>query len=170
MLTHRFARPLLAGMFVAGGLDSLLHPESKMKKADPVTSKLARLFGLPEDTELLIRVNGAVQMGAGVLLAMGVLPRPMAASLAVSLVPTTVAGHPFWKEDDPTTRAQQRTQFLKNASMLGGLILAATDTDGRPSMSWRAHRAIEHTAARVSESASRAAHALPHALPHLADA
>jgi len=170
MLTHRLARPLLAAMFVSGGLDALLHPDSKIKKADPVTTQLSRVFGLPDDTKMLVRVNGGVQLGAGVLLAMGILPRPMAASLAVTLLPTTIAGHPFWKEDDPTTRAQQRTQFLKNASMLGGLILAATDTDGRPSMSWRAHRAIEHTAARVSESASRAAHALPHALPHLADA
>ena len=175
MLTHRLARPLLAGMFIAGGLDSLLHPDSKVKKADPVTTQIARLFGLPEDTKLLVRVNGGVQLGAGLLLAMGVLPRPMAANLAVSLVPTTIAGHPFWKEDDPTTRAQQRTQFLKNASMLGGLILAATDTNGRPSMGWRAHRALEHTASRVSgtasrvtDTASRAAHALPHALPHSA--
>ena len=161
MLTHRLARPLLGGMFVVAGFDAFLHPESKIQKADAVASRLARMLGLPEDTKLLVRVNGGEQVGAGVLLAMGVLPRPMAAGLAASLVPTTLAGHPFWQESDPSTRSAQRLQFLKNASILGGLILAATDTDGRPSMSWRAHRALEHTASRVSDTASRAAHALP---------
>ena len=161
MLTHRLARPLLAGMFVAGGIDSFLRPESKVQKADAITTKLASVLGLPDDTKLLVRLNGGLQIGAGVLLAMGVLPRPMAASLAASLVPTTLAGHPFWQETDPAARTAQRVQFLKNASILGGLILAANDTEGRPSVSWRAHRALEHTAARVSDSASRAAHSLP---------
>ena len=68
----------------------------------------------------------------------------MAATLASSLVPTTLAGHPFWQETDPAVRSAQRVQFLKNASILGGLILAANDTDGKPSVSWRAHRALEH--------------------------
>ncbi len=100
MLSHRLARPLLAGMFVVGGIDALLRPESKVPKAEFVTSRLARTFGLPEDPKLLVRVNGGVQVGAGLLLAMGVLPRPMAASLATSLIPTTLAGHPFWQESD----------------------------------------------------------------------
>jgi hypothetical protein len=37
---------------------------------------------------------------------------------------------------------QQRMQFLKNAAMAGGLILAALDTEGRPSVRWRAKRAV----------------------------
>src|SRR5690349_21476150 len=171
MLTHRLARPLLAGMFVVGGLDSVLHPDAKVKKADAVTSKVTQWLGLPDDTKLLVRVNGGVQIGAGILMAMGVLPRPMAASLAASLVPTTNAGHPFWQESDPATRSAQRVQFLKNASILGGLILAANDTDGRPSVSWRARRAIEHTSARVADSASRAADSASraaHSLPLVA--
>ena len=161
MLSHRLARPLLASMFIAGGIDAFLRPESKVAKAEFVTNRLARMLGLPEDTKLLVRVNGGIQVGAGVLLAMNVLPRPMAATLASSLVPTTLAGHPFWQESEPAARSAQRIQFLKNASILGGLILAANDTDGKPSVSWRAHRALEHSASRVADSATRAAHALP---------
>jgi putative oxidoreductase len=161
MLSHRLARPLLASMFIAGGIDAVLRPEAKVAKAEFVTDRLARVLGLPDDTKLLIRVNGGIQIGAGMLLAANVLPRPMAATLASSLVPTTLAGHPFWRETDPSTRAAQRIQFLKNASILGGLILAANDTDGKPSVSWRAHRALEHGASRVSDSATRAVHALP---------
>ena len=52
-----------------------------------------------------------------------------------------MAGHRFWEEDEPEARASQRIHFLKNAAVVGGLILAATDTEGRPSLSWRAKRA-----------------------------
>lgn len=42
--------------------------------------------------------------------------------LAGLLVPTTMAGHPFWNESDPPTRAQHRIQFLKNLAMVGRLL------------------------------------------------
>jgi uncharacterized membrane protein YphA (DoxX/SURF4 family) len=78
---------------------------------------------------------------AATLLATGRLPRVAATVLAVSLVPTTLAGHRFWEGTDPQARAAQRIHFLKNTAMLGGLILAAVDTEGRPSLGWRARRA-----------------------------
>ena len=56
-------------------------------------------------------------------------------------MPVTVAGHRFWEESDPGTRAQQRVHFFKNVSMLGGLLIAAGDTEGRPGLAWRARRA-----------------------------
>ena len=61
--------------------------------------------------------------------------------LAASLVPTTVAGHQFWNETDPAAKANQKIHFFKNLSMLGGLLLAAVDTEGRPGVAWRARRA-----------------------------
>jgi uncharacterized membrane protein YphA (DoxX/SURF4 family) len=48
-------------------------------------------------------------------------------ALAVSMVPTTVAGHPFWEIDEPVKRSQQRVQFLKNLGILGGLLVVAFD-------------------------------------------
>ena len=35
--------------------------------------------------------------------------------------------------------------------MFGGLILAAADTGGRPSVPWRAKRAVGHAAGQVRE-------------------
>ncbi len=61
------------------------------------------------------------------LLAAGVVPRLAAMALAASIIPTTAAGHRFWEIDDPQRRAQQRTHFLKNAAILGGLLIAAFD-------------------------------------------
>jgi hypothetical protein len=32
-------------------------------------------------------------------------------------------------------------QFFKNVSMMGGLLLAGVDTEGKPGVAWRARRA-----------------------------
>jgi len=60
---------------------------------------------------------------ATVVCALGVA----AAVLVGSLVPTTFAGHDFWNVEDPAARTAQRTQFLKNLTMIGGLLFAVLD-------------------------------------------
>ena len=96
---------------------------------------------LPQDAEKLVRINGAVMVGAGTLMALGKLRRLAALALIGSIIPTTYAGHRFWEEEDEATKAQQRIHFLKNLGLLGGLILEAFDTEGAPSLMWReAHR------------------------------
>ncbi|MGI9052849.1 MAG: DoxX family protein [Ilumatobacteraceae bacterium] len=139
-LPEFIARPLLAGMFVYGGLDSVRNGGAKADAAERVVEPVIERTGL--DSEQLVRINGAVQVVAGTALALGILPRPAAAALAVTLVPTTLAGHRFWEEDDAKARAGQTIHFLKNAAMLGGLLLAATSTGGRPSLPWRARHAF----------------------------
>jgi putative oxidoreductase len=74
---------------------------------------------------VLVRANGAVQVAAGTLLALGKSPRLAALVLAGSLVPTTYAGHAFWNEVDDEDRARQQIQFLKNLAVLGGLLTVA---------------------------------------------
>ena len=51
-LVRRVARPMLAAMFVMGGLDQLKHPGAKAKAAQPVLDQAAKI-GLPDDPELL---------------------------------------------------------------------------------------------------------------------
>lgn len=148
-VTRLVARPMLAGMFVFGGLDAVRNPETKAPKAEGLAPKVAEPLGLPTDPVTLVRLNGAVQVGAGLLLAFGKCPRLAALALVGSLVPTTYAGHRFWEETDDTTRAQQQIQFFKNMGLMGGLLLAAADTGGRPSVTW--------TARRTAKAASKAA-------------
>jgi hypothetical protein len=88
-------------------------------------------------------------LGGGALLATGHFPRLASVALAGALVPTTVVGHAFWEEADPSAKRMQRIQFLKNVGLLGGLLLASVDTEGRPSLAYRAGMA--------SDSAKRAA-------------
>ena len=107
-LVRRVARPMLAAMFVVGGLDQLKHPSRKAETARPLVEKLAPSVGLPDDAELLVRANGVAMVTAGSLLALGRLPRLASAVLAATIVPTTLAAHAFWNEQDPEARAQQK--------------------------------------------------------------
>jgi putative oxidoreductase len=149
-LVRSLARPLLAGPFIFGGLDTLRHAKEKAHLAEPVTQTLsARFPWFPADPVAVTRYDAAVKVAAGVALAAGILPRLAALGLAVDLLPTTLAGHRFWAEEDPARRSLQRVQFGKNAGLLGGLLLMATDTGGRPSLAWRAQRlprVVRHTA------------------------
>ena len=160
-LVRRVARPMLAAMFVVGGLDQLKHPGRKVDTARPLVEKIAPAIGLPDDTELLVRANGAVMVGAGSLLALGWLPRIASAALAATLVPTTIAAHSYWQEQDPEVRARQRTQFLKNLGLLGGLLLAAVDTQGKPGLAYRAHL-VNESAHRTARQTRREARHLAH--------
>jgi putative oxidoreductase len=140
-LSRRIARPLLASIFIVGGWDALWNPEGKAKKAEAVSQPIGESVGVDQlDAKALVRINGAVQIGGGVFLAVGKYRRLAALALIGSIIPTTYAGHRFWEEPDPTTRSQQKMHFLKNLGLLGGLILAAFDTEGQPSLGWRAKR------------------------------
>lgn len=161
-VVRRIARPMLAAMFVYGGLDQVRHPGGKTEVAGPLIEKLAPKLGLPDDREMLVRANGATMVGAGSLLALGRLPRLSAAVLAASLVPTTLAAHQFWRHDDPAQRAQHQLHFLKNLGMLGGLLIASVDTEGRPGLPWRARHAAKD-AARSARSAKREVRHAAHA-------
>ncbi len=156
-LSRRIARPLLASIFVVGGLDAVRNPAGKAKKAQVVTEPLRERAGTAAlDTEAMVRVNGGVQIVGGVLLATGKVRRLACLALMGSIIPTTYAGHRFWEEADPTTRSQQKMHFLKNLGLLGGLILAAVDTEGEPSLGWRAKRRFRHIEGAMSTGRSHA--------------
>ncbi len=153
------ARPMLASIFAIQGFDTLLHPERKAEQAEPVVRQVAdRVPAVPDSTEQAVRISGAVQVLGASLLAVGKLPRLSALAIAATLVPTTLAGHRFWEAEDDQTRAQQRIHFLKNVSMFGGLLIAAGDTAGQPSLAWRGRHAAR-TARREVALAKRSGRA-----------
>jgi putative oxidoreductase len=150
---------MLASIFVLQGFETVRRPERVAPRAEPVVRLMAdRISAVPANTEQAVRLNGAVQVAAGSLLALGRFPRLSALVLAATLVPTTAAGHRFWETDDKQERVQQRIHFLKNLSMLGGLLIAAGDTAGSPSLAWRSRNAAR-SARRNVEVAKRTAKA-----------
>lgn len=149
-LSRLVARPMLASIFVIGGANALRNAPALAAKAKPVTDKVvpkaqeaAPQVPIPSDPTTLVRINGGVQVVAGLALATGKFPRLSALLLAGSLAPTTYAGHRFWEVDDTAERQAQTIHFFKNLSLAGGLVIAAGDTDGKPGVAWRAGRAAK---------------------------
>ena len=116
-LFKRVARPLLAGVCITGGYGSYKAPEAR--------ANMVQEAGLPQP-HVLVKVNAIAMMVAGGALALGIRPREAAAVLVGCLVPTTLVGHPYWKEDDGA-RERQKIQFAKNISTIGGLLYVIAD-------------------------------------------
>ncbi len=157
MLIRRIARPLLSVAFIGQGVDALRNPKPAADAARPALDGMRQLPdpigpNVPSNAETFARVNAAVQVGGGLLLATGKLPRLASAALAVTVIPGSVGGHMFWNEADPQRKADERRAFMTDLSLLGGLIIAAVDTEGKPSLGWRGRRA----ARKVSEAVSSA--------------
>jgi uncharacterized membrane protein YphA (DoxX/SURF4 family) len=154
------ARVMLSAIFVSSGIKVLLNPDSRAESASRITERVGPLIEkmdprLPSDTRSLVRLKAGVDVAAGLLLATGHFTRPAAATLAATLVPTTLAGHPFWavpKEDRPA----QQVQFMKNLGLLGGLLLAAADTEGRPGLKYRTTHAVDRSQRRVKRAVKTA--------------
>ena len=148
-LIRLVARPMLASTFVYGGISALRNASALAEAAKPVNDeirdfadKVAPQLPVPSDDKTMVRINAGVHIVAGLSLATGRAPRLSALALAGTVVPTTLAGHPFWQEKDKAARSRQMTHFFKNVSMLGGLVIAAIDTEGRPGVAWRAQHAV----------------------------
>ncbi|GAA4733290.1 DoxX family membrane protein [Nocardioides endophyticus] len=164
-VSRLIARPMLASIFVVGAATALKNASASAAKAAPVTDKvvpLAKKAGvpIPENPETLVKINAGVQIAAGLALATGRAPRLSAAVLAASLIPTTAAGHRFWEVQDPAQRTQQKLHFFKNVSVVGGLIIAAGDTEGKPGVAWRARHGVRDArreAKRLAHDARREA-------------
>ncbi|MQW75565.1 DoxX family membrane protein [Nocardioides sp. dk4132] len=144
-VSRLIARPMLASVFVVGSAHALRNAETLAPKVQAVADKIGpalRSVGVPapSDPATLVRINAGTQIAAGLMLATGRAPRLSAGVLAATLVPATIAGHPFWKESDPAARRREMTGFLQNTTVLGGLLIAAGDTEGKPGLAWRARR------------------------------
>ncbi|MFC6153740.1 DoxX family protein [Nocardioides yefusunii] len=147
-ITRRLARPLLASVFAVGGAQVLRDPATAAVRARNLTDRVvpalrSRGIPIPQDPLVIARATAGVQLVAAATLATGRLPRTSSIVLAATLVPSTVVSHPFWRATDPTQRRGDLHQTAKNASILGGLVLAAVDTEGKPGLAWRTRRATK---------------------------
>jgi putative oxidoreductase len=115
---REFGRLCLSAVFIVFGFDALRHPDYPAKRAKEE-------LDVPEP-ETAARANGTAMVLAGSAIALNMRPRLAELVLAGSLIPTTLAGHPFWKEQDPQQRRNQKIHFFKNVGLFGAMILLAT--------------------------------------------
>jgi uncharacterized membrane protein YphA (DoxX/SURF4 family) len=147
-LLRAAARTLLASQFVVTGYKAVRNPEPFVAAAEPVAQSWLPVIQkyapdqvasyIPTETRTLVRAVGGLELAGGLALASGKGRRLGAVLLAISLIPATAAEFPFWSREDPADKARDRSLFLKNVSLLGGLVLAARDTEGKPSLAWLA--------------------------------
>ncbi len=158
-LLRAAARTMLASYFVVNGLRAYRHPEEFAAAAEPLADRILPLASslppsaaayLPEDTTGLVKASGALQVLGGLSLATGLGRRVGAGALAVTMVPHVVAALPGRARG--AERSVKQSLLTKNVALLGGVLLAAQDTEGKPTLAWRA-RLQKQVLAREAERA-----------------
>jgi putative oxidoreductase len=106
-------RIFLALLFVVSGVGKVT--------GYAATAALMASKGLPM-VDILLPLTIAVELGGGLLLALGWKARWAAAALFLFLIPTTLIFHQFWGID-PKLVQMQKIHFLKNVAIMGGMLL-----------------------------------------------
>jgi uncharacterized membrane protein YphA (DoxX/SURF4 family) len=145
------ARPFVAAPYIINGLETLRDPRARAEQVGPTVKPIAdRLEWLPtKDPEALVRLQGAVSLGTGVLVLTGRFRRLTTLLMAAQIVPALATEHRYWTEDDPERRSSERSHLLKNAGLFGALLMVATEPRGS-SRSTRLRRQAREAAIRTA--------------------
>jgi putative oxidoreductase len=160
--TRRVARTMLAGVFISGGVNALRQPgprAEQVRQSGLVDKLPAQVPDQLRSPEGIVRANAIADIVGGLALLRSRTPRLASLGLMLSMAPMTFVGHPFWREKDKQVKQQQQMQFLKNAAIFGGLLLSASDTGGRESVSHAVGRRSRKAKKEARKASRRAADA-----------
>lgn len=156
-MIRKFARPMLASVFIWDGVDTLRNTSEHVADTESVLKRLRKVLPreyagyIPNDPELVTRALGGAKTAAGTSLALGKAPRTSAAVLALAHVPNLV-GNTFWTADSKEEKEAQRNGFITNTALLGALAIVTQDTEGKPSVRWRAAKASERANKKIQQA------------------
>jgi putative oxidoreductase len=120
-------RLMLAALFIMAGFSKIGGYEGT---AGAIASK-----GLPVP-QVLAALTIAVELGGGILLAVGLKARWAALAIAVFTVVAAVFFHNYWAMPPEQVQAQH-TNFWKNISIAGGMLMVFAFGPGRYSIDRR---------------------------------
>lgn len=146
-LVRVLARPLLASSFVLTGIDRLRNTEATAAALRPALDRLSKAVpsaaSVTSNEKQVAKVLGAAHLGAALLLGIGRFSRLSALVLVGTSSLNAVVE--FNNADSSTAKArkERRNQLIKNLSLVGAVLIAAVDTNGRPSWAWRAEHFAE---------------------------
>ena len=121
------ARILLMVLFVMSGWSKLIG----------FAGTVAYLESLGAPVPVLAAIIAVVmEFIVAIALILGFYTRPLAFLFALFVLGTALIGHNFWAMADPE-RAANMTQFYKNLSIMGGLLLLGITGAGRYSLDRR---------------------------------
>lgn len=155
------ARSLFASAFVIDGVKKVTKPSETAPEAEAFTAKVVPLVqrvvpapyssSIPESTETWIRIAGATQVAGGVMFATGLGRRLGALLLAKASILNVAIALPG-KDASSDEKSAARPQVLANLALLGAAILAARDTQGHPSLTWRAEQGVKAVDKKISDT------------------
>ncbi|MEK6418374.1 MAG: DoxX family protein [Burkholderia gladioli] len=118
------SRLLLMLLFVLFGFQKLMNFSA--------TSGYMASTGLPTPT-LAALIAVVMELGVGLLIAVGAWVRPLSLVLAAYTLATAFIGHPYWTMSG-MEQYMNMINFYKNISIVGGLALLAAAGSGRYSL------------------------------------
>lgn len=143
-------RALFSSYFIADGYQLLTRPDQNADQLAPAVDRVVPLVQsvlppdtadrLPEDARTWTRLFGLAQVVGGVAYATGIGRRLGAVLLTAATLPRLLAA-----ASDRDTAG-----LFAQAALLGAGVVATQDTNGRPSLAWRAsqsRKALERQAA-----------------------
>lgn len=110
---------MLAARIVTGGAFAIIGLRN-IGNYKPI-SEMIRINRFPMP-EFLAATGIAMQIGFGLLMAIGLFPVVSACGLLVFTVLATLMAHSFWTFKDKAERTAQVGSFLSNIIMVGGLL------------------------------------------------
>ena len=127
MVLRTLARPLLASWFVYAAVDAILAPQKRAAVIAPIVEPALAEIGA-SDIKItdIVKVHGMATLAAASSLALSRNPRTSALLLAGLTAGSVSLGRPFWEQKDPEKRREELERLIKNVSLVGGVLIAAT--------------------------------------------
>ncbi len=114
------ARVMIALIFIMSGWEKLTHFHAAV-------ANLERM-GVPA---FFASLAPFVEFFCGVTVLLGLLTQAVAVLMLVFTIVATLTAHRYWQYSDPAQYIAQHTNFWKNVSMMGGMLLLIVTAGGR---------------------------------------
>lgn len=153
-LIRKFARPLLASTFVYDGLQRLRSPQGQeylKPLVDTAATTVPQLRPLKGQEQLIGQAAAGAQIGAAALFGLGRFPR---LSSAVLLAAGALNAYTDFRRVQARHEDALVAGTLKNVSLVGAVALTAVDTEGSPSLKWRAEK-LGHDVAKKTDKITK---------------
>ncbi|SIS41147.1 Uncharacterized membrane protein YphA, DoxX/SURF4 family [Corynebacterium appendicis CIP 107643] len=157
-MIRKLARPMLASVYIADGVKTVTNSSEYANDAERVVETIKSALPsqyaqyIPSDPETVAKINGGLKIGAGSTFALGKAPRLSAGLLAVSTVGTLLGRNAFWEAKNEDDKQRRRNGAMTNVALLGGVLLASADTEGKPGLAWRAQDAAKRGKKNVQQA------------------
>ena len=157
-MIRKLARPMLASVYIADGVNTVKNASAHANDAERVVNTIKSVLPsqyaqyIPSDPETVAKINGGLKIGAGSTFALGKAPRLSAGLLAVSTVGSLLGRNAFWEAKNADEKTRRRNGAMTNVALLGGVLIASADTEGKPGLAWRAQDAAKRGKKNIQQA------------------